>query len=170
MAVTVLADLANGATLMAARLSVLRRLLRRLVRWLQTLRQLSVLLLWLVPVAVALAQQARHWLAHQRSRLQRRGLEMFKRLSQLLQRSAQRLSQSPLAARQLWRQALQALQQQRYLLAVRLLSRPLVSRQAAGKLGSALQQSALRAWSRLTARSSGKARREPVLAGQSKQT
>ena len=64
----------------------------------------------------------------------------------------------------------QALQLLHYSLAVRLLSRPLALRQAAGKLGSALQQSALRAWSRLTARSSGKARREPVLAGQSKQT
>ena len=170
MAVTALADIANGATLMAARLSRLHRLWRRLLRWLQQLRQLSVLLLWLVPVAFALGQQALQYLRHQRSRLQDRGLEMFKRSLQLLQRSAQRLSQSPLAARQLWRQALQALQPLHYSLVLRLSSRPLVLRQAAGKLGSALQQSALRAWSLLTARSSGKARREPVLAGQSKQT
>ena len=170
MAVTVLADIANGATLMAARLSLLHRLWRRLLRWLQQLRQLSVLLLWLVPVAVALAQQALQYLRHQRSRLQGSVLEMFKRSSQLLQRSAQRLSQSPLAARQLWRQALQALQPLHYSLVLRLSSRPLALRQAAGKLGSALQQSALRAWSRLTARSSGKANPEPAQAGQSKQT
>ena len=170
MAVSALVDLANGATLMAARLSVLHRLWRRLLKWLRTLRRLSVLLLWLLPVAVALARQARHWLAHQRSQLQGRGLEMFKRSSQLLQRSAHQLSQLPLAAHQLSQQALQALQPLHYSLVLRLSSRPLALRQAAGKLGSALQQSALRAWSLLTARSSGKARREPVLAGQSKQT
>ena len=170
MAVSALVGMANGVMLMAARLSMLHRLWRRLLRWLQQLRQLSVLLLWLLPMAVALAQQARHWLAHQRSQPQDRGLEMFKRSLQLLQRSAQRLSQSPLAARQLWRQALQALQPLHYSLVLRLSSRPLVLRRAAGKLGSALQQSALRAWSRLTARSSGKANPEQAQAGQSKQT
>ena len=170
MAVSALVDMANGATLMAARLLRLHRLWRRLLRWLQQLRQLSVLLLWLLPMAVALARQARHWLAHQRSQLQHSVLEMFKRSSQLLQQSALRLSQSPLAARRLSQQALQALQLQRYSLVLRLSSRPLVLRQAAGKLGSALQQSALRAWSRLTARSSGKANPEPAQAGQSKQT
>ena len=170
MAVTALADTANGATLMAARLSLLHRLWRRLLRWLRTLRQLSVLLLWLLPMAVALAQQARQYLRHQQLQLQGKGLEMFKRSSQLLQQSALRLSQSPLAAHQLSQQALQALQLQRYSLALRLLSRPLALRQAAGKLGSALQQSALKAWSLLTARSSGKANPEPAPPGQSKQT
>gem|GEM_PF-5206596 len=170
MAVSALVGLASGATLMAARLSVLRRLWRRLVRWLRTVRQLSVLLLWLVPVAFALGQQARQFLRHQRSRLQDRGLEMFKRSSRLLQQSALRLSQSPLAARQLWQQAVEALQLQRYSLALRLSSRPLVLRQAVGRLSSALQQSALKAWSLLTARSSGKANPEPAPPGQSKQT
>ena len=170
MAVSALADMANGAIRMAARLSRLYRLWRRLLRWLQQLQQLSVLLLWLLPMAFALGRQALQYLRHQRSRLQGRGSEMFKRSSQLLQQSAQRLSQLLLAARQLWRQALQALQLLHYSLAVRLSSRPLVLRQAAGKLGSALQQSALRAWSLLTARSSGKANPEPAQAGQSKQT
>ena len=170
MAVSALVDMANGATLMAARLSRLHRLWRRLLRWLQQLRQLSVLLLWLLPMAVALAQQARQYLRHQRSQLQGRGLEMFRRSSQLLQRSAHQLSQLPLAARQSSQQALQALQLQHYSLVLRLLSRPQVLRQAAGRLSSALQQSALKAWSRLTARSSGKANPEPAPPGQSKQT
>ena len=170
MAVSALVDMANGATLMAARLSRLHRLWRRLLRWLQQLRQLSVLLLWLLPMAVALAQQARQYLRHQRSRLQGRGLEMFKRSSQLLQRSAHQLSQLPLAAHQLSQQALQALQLLHYSMGLRLLSRPQVLRQAAVKLGSALQRSALKAWSRLTARSSGKANPEPAPPGQSKQT
>ena len=170
MGVTALEGTANGVMLMAARLSVLRRLWRRLVRWLRTLRQLSVLLLWLLPVAVALAQQARQYLRHQRLQLQDRGLEMFKRSSRLLQQSAQTPLSSFQQALKLIRKAQQALQLQRYSLGLRLSSRPLALRQAAGKLGSALQQSALKAWSRLTARSSGKANPEPAPPGQSKQT
>jgi uncharacterized membrane protein YccC len=121
-------------------------------------------------MAVALAQQARQYLRHQRSQLQGKGLEMFKRLSQLLQQLAQRLSQLPLAAHQFWQQALQALQLLHYSLGLRLSSRPQVLRQAAGKFGLALQRSALKAWSRLTARSSGKSNPEPAPAGQRKQT
>ena len=170
MGVTAQVGMANGVMLMAVRLSLLQRVLQRLRKWWQTLRQLSVLLLWLLPVAVALAQQARQYLRHQRSRLQDRGLEMFKRSSQLLQQSAQTPLSSFQQALRLMQQAPQALQLLHYSLAVRLLSRPLALRQAAGKLGSALQQSALRAWSRLTARSSGKANPEPAQAGQSKQT
>ena len=170
MGLTPQVGMANGATLMAARLSLLHRLWRRVLKWLRQLRQLSVLLLWLLPMAVALAQQARQYLRHQRSRLQGRGLEMYRRLSQLLQRLAHQLSRLPLAAHQLSQRAQLALQLQRYSLALRLSSRPQVLRQAAAKLGSQLQRSVLRAWSRLPGRSSGKANLEPAPAGQRKQT
>ena len=59
MVVGALDALVNGVTTTLARLSLLRRLLQRLRKWWQTLRQISVLALWLLPMVVAFGKQAR---------------------------------------------------------------------------------------------------------------
>ena len=156
MVVGVLDALANGAITMAKQRFWLRRLLQRLQDWLQTLRQASVLLLWLPSMVTALKRRL------QLSRLVHRLRQAVSALAMALRLSALRLR---LAQMRLWlsaallrlAQRAQSLRQQlRFSLEERLLQPLLRLQQAAVKSALALQRSTLKAYSRLLAKLSGK--------------
>lgn len=161
-----LGAMANGATTMLARLSLLQRVLQRLRKWWQTLRQLSVLALWLLPMAVALGKQARQ--SRPLQRLQQAGSGLGTLLRSLRLRLALAQMQTWLSA-QLLRLAQRA-QSLRRLAPYSMARRPsqllLRLRQAAVRFALALQRSVLKAQSRLLAKLNGKRNRVPQPAGQ----
>ena len=166
MVAGMLVAMVNGATTTLARLSLLQRLLERLRKWWQTLRQLSVLTLWLLPMAVALGKQVRQSRPLQLLQQAGRGLGMLLRSLRL--RLALARMQTSLSA-QLLRLAQLAARLRRLarcLMAERL-SQPLLRlQQAAVKFALALQRSVLKAQSRLLAKLNGKPNRVPQPAGQ----
>ena len=158
--------LVNGVTTTLARLSLLQRVLQRLRKWWQTLRQLSVLALWLLPMAVALGKQARQSQPLQRLQQAASALGTLLRLSALRLRLAR--MQTWLSA-QLLRLAQRAQSLRRlapYLMARRPSRLLLRLQQAAVKSALALQRSVLKAQSRLLAKLNGKPNRVPQPAGQ----
>ena len=161
-----LVAMVNGATTTLARLSLLQRVLQRLRKWWQTLRQLSVLALWLLPMAVALGKQARQSLPLQQLQQAASGLGTLLRSLRLRLALAQ--MQTWLST-QLLRLAQRA-QSLRRLAPYSMARRPsrllLRLRQAAVKFALALQRSVLRAQSRLLAKLNGKPNRVPQPAGQ----
>ena len=166
MVAGMLVAMVNGATTTLARLSLLQRLLERLRKWWQTLRQLSVLTLWLLPMAVALGKQVRQSRPLQLLQQAGRGLGMLLRSLRL--RLALARMQTSLSA-QLLRLAQLAARLRRLarcLMAERL-SQPLLRlQQAAVKFALVLQRSVLKAQSRLLAKLNGKPSRVPQPAGQ----
>ena len=158
--------LVNGVTTTLARLSLLRRLLQRLRKWWQTLRQISVLALWLLPMAVAFGKQARQSQPLLQLQQAGKGLGTLLRLSALRLRLAQMQTSLSAALLQLAQQAARLRRQVRYSTAGRL-SQPLLRlQQAAVKSALALQRSVLKAQSRLLAKLNGKPNRVPQPAGQ----
>lgn len=166
MVVGALDALVNGVTTTLARLSLLRRLLQRLRKWWQTLRQISVLALWLLPMVVALGKQARQSQPLLQLQQAGKGLGTLLRLSALRLRLAQMQTSLSAALLQLAQQAARLRRQVRYSTAGRL-SQPLLRlQQAAVKSALALQRSVLKAQSRLLAKLNGKPNRVPQPAGQ----
>jgi len=166
MVVGALDALVNGVTTTLARLSLLRRLLHRLRKWWQTLRQISVLALWLLPMVVALGKQARQSQPLLQLQQAGKGLGTLLRLSALRLRLAQMQTSLSAALLQLAQQAARLRRQVRYSTAGRL-SQPLLRlQQAAVKSALALQRSVLKAQSQLLAKLNGKPNRVPQPAGQ----
>ena len=158
--------LVNGVTTTLARLSLLRRLLQRLRKWWQTLRQISVLALWLLPMAVAFGKQARQSQPLLQLQQAGKGLGKLLRLSALRLRLAQMQTSLSAALLQLAQRVARLRRQARYSTAGRL-SQPLLRlQQAAVKSALALQRSVLKAQSRLLAKLNGKPNRVPQPAGQ----
>lgn len=161
-----LVAMVNGATTTLARLSLLQRVLQRLRKWWQTLRQLSVLALWLLPMAVGLGKQARQ--SRPLRQLQQAGSGLGTLLRSLRLRLALAQMQTWLST-QLLRlaQRAQSLHRQApYSMARRPSQLLLRLRQAAVRFALALQRSVLRAQSRLLAKLNGKPNRVPQPAGQ----
>jgi|DEB0MinimDraft_6_1074348.scaffolds.fasta_scaffold64567_1 hypothetical protein len=158
--------LVNGVTTTLARLSLLRRLLQRLRKWWQTLRQISVLALWLLPMAVAFGKQARQSQPLLQLQQAGKGLGTLLRSLRLRLRLARMQTSLSAALLQLAQQAARLRRQARCLTAGRL-SQPLLRlQQAAVKSALALQRSVLKAQSRLLAKLNGKPNRVPQPAGQ----
>ena len=161
-----LVAMVNGAITTLARLSLLQRVLQRLRKWWQTLRQLSVLALWLLPMAVALGKQARQ--SQPLQQLQQAGKGLGTLLRSLRLRLALAQMQTWLST-QLLRlaQRAQSLHRQApYSMARRPSQLLLRLRQAAVRFALALQRSVLKAQSRLLAKLNGKPNRVPQPAGQ----
>ena len=166
MVVGALDALVNGVTTTLARLSLLRRLLQRLRKWWQTLRQISVLALWLLPMAVAFGKQARQSQPLLQLQQAGKGLGKLLRLSALRLRLAQMQTSLSAALLRLSQQVARLRRQVRCSTAGRL-SQPLLRlQQAAVKSALALQRSVLKAQSRLLAKLNGKPNRVPQPAGQ----
>jgi hypothetical protein len=164
--VGMLVGMVNGATTTLARLSLLQRALQRLRRWWQTLRQLSVLALWLLPMLGALGRQARQ--SQPLQRLQQAASGLGTLLRSLRLRLALARMQTWLSAQllRLAQRAARLRRQARYSTAGRL-SQPLLRlQQAAVKSALALQRSVLKAQSQLLAKLNGKPNRVPQPAGQ----
>ena len=158
--------LVNGVTTTLARLSLLRRLLQRLRKWWQTLRQISVLALWLLPMAVAFGKQARQ--SQPLLQLQQAGKGLGTLLRSLRLRLALAQMQTWLST-QLLRLAQRAQSLHRlapYSTARQPSQLLLRLRQAAVRFALALQRSVLKAQSRLLAKLNGKPNRVPQPAGQ----
>ena len=161
-----LVAMVNGAITTLARLSLLQRVLQRLAKWWQTLRQLSVLALWLLPMAVALGKQARQ--SRPLQQLQQAGKGLGTLLRSLRLRLALAQMQTWLST-QLLRlaQRAQSLHRLARYSTARRPSRLLLRlQQAAVKFALALQRSVLKAQSRLLAKLNGKPNRVPQPAGQ----
>ena len=161
-----LVAMVNGATTTLVRLSLLQRVLQRLAKWWQTLQQLSVLALWLLPMAVALGKQARQ--SQPLLQLQQAASGLDTLLRSLRLRLALAQMQTWLST-QLLRLAQRAQSLHRlapFLTAGRPSQLLLRSRQAAVRFALALQRSVLRAQSRLLAKLNGKPNRVPQPAGQ----
>lgn len=166
MVAGMLVAMVNGATTTLARLSWLQRVLQRLAKWWQTLRQLSVLALWLLPMAVALGKQARQ--SRPLQQLQQAGKGLGTLLRSLRLRLALAQMQTWLST-QLLRLAQRAQSLHRlapFLTAGRTSQLLLRLRQAAVRFALALQRSVLKAQSRLLAKLNGKPNRVPQPAGQ----
>ena len=166
MVVGALDALVNGATTTLARLSLLQRVLQRLRKWWQTLRQLSVLALWLLPMAVAFGKQARQSRPLQQLQQAGKGLGTLLRslrlrlaLAQMQTWLSTQLLRLAQRAQSLRRPAPYSTARQPSQLLLRL-------RQAAVRFALALQRSVLRAQSRLLAKLNGKPNRVPQPAGQ----
>ena len=166
MVVGMLVAMVNGATTTLARLSLLHRLLERLRKWWQTLRQLSVLTLWFLPMAVAFGKQARQSQPLLQLQQAVKGLGTLLRLSAFRLRLAQMQTSLSAALLRLSQQVARLRRQVRYLTAGRL-SQPLLRlQQAAVKFALALQRSVFKAQSQLLAKLNGKPNRVPQPAGQ----
>ena len=164
--VGMLAAMVNGVTTTLARLSLLQRVLQRLRKWWQTLRQLSVLALWLLPIAVALGKQAQQSRPLQQLRQAVSGLDTLLRSLRLRLALAQMQTWLSTQLLRLAQRA-QSLRRLALFLTVGQLSQLLLRlQQTAVKSALALQRSVLKAQSRLLARLSGKPNRVPQPAGQ----